>query len=305
MWSEEEMRDIPEVAEELVSAPPLIKPRVRISSRGYADSLRRELSARNLSHARGSAHEVSRGSVPSVIYAPSGTSHGNFIAASYDRICAEPQWARRLQKAHTSKRQARPQGAEEVTRAWCELDSSMSSDALLMNIFCYPRALAGKPLPHLLGVGRGLVPEFGFKPRVALQRGLKDASEIDMRLGNLLVEAKLTESDFQCAPMSRLERYAALDEVFERELLPVTNGQVESYQLIRGVLAAAQLGLDFCVLCDARRGDLRESWFLVIRAVRGLEMQARCKLLTWQEVAGCVPGPLRVFLDDKYGIRAG
>ena len=41
-----------------------------------------------------------------------------------------------------------------------------------------------------------------------------------MRWGDLLVEAKLTESDFQCRETSLVEAYRDLDDVFDRELLP-------------------------------------------------------------------------------------
>ena len=41
------------------------------------------------------------------------------------------------------------------------------------------------------------VPEFGFKPRVPLTSGFVERTEIDMKLGSVLFEAKLTEADFQ------------------------------------------------------------------------------------------------------------
>jgi hypothetical protein len=41
-----------------------------------------------------------------------------------------------------------------------------------------------------------------------------------MRLGDLLVEAKLTEADFQCRAEEMVESYRDLNEVFDRELLP-------------------------------------------------------------------------------------
>jgi hypothetical protein len=39
-----------------------------------------------------------------------------------------------------------------------------------------------------------------------------------------------------------------------------------------------------------------------MRAVRSLEIQARLRLVTWQEIAAVVPGGLREFLGRKYGI---
>ena len=41
-----------------------------------------------------------------------------------------------------------------------------------------------------------------------------------MRIGNLLVEAKLTEGDFQTREARIVEAYRDFDEIFERELLP-------------------------------------------------------------------------------------
>ncbi len=41
-------------------------------------------------------------------------------------------------------------------------------------------------------------------------------------------------------------------------------------------------------------------------AVKRAEMRVRCKVLTWQELAGMLPEELQDFLDLKYGIvRAG
>ena len=53
-----------------------------------------------------------------------------------------------------------------------------------MNIFCYPRLLATPRLPALLGIATGLTPQFGYRPRVTLERELEDRTEIDLRLGD-------------------------------------------------------------------------------------------------------------------------
>lgn len=293
MWSDEELRDIePET------------PIRRTGARILAGSLRQTLSQRNLSRAASRPHELTRGETPSIIYAPHAASHGNFIEASYRRIAANPQWRKRLQKAHSSKRQARRSGPDEEIRSWRELDSATSSDALLMNIFCYPRLLAGTKLPALLGVDQGQIPEFGYHPRILLERSLTDRTEIDMRLGSLLVEAKLTEADFQTAPMRLLDRYPDFNIVFDRDALEVTGAGVRSYQLIRGILAAHAEGATFCLMCDGRRPDLIEAWYGILLAVRSYELRTRLRLLTWQEIAGALPLSLRTFLAEKYGIEA-
>lgn len=293
MWSEEELRNI----EPEPRAPNLLKSR--------ATGLRQSLSAKALARAIESraSHELTRSSV---IFAPDATTHGNFLDASYRRILANPVWAARLTKAHTAKRQARRTGPDEEIRPWCELDSATSSDALLMNIFCYPKVLTPR-LCTLLGVEADTRPEFGYHPHVQLERKLHspfapDRTEIDMRLGNLLVEAKLTETDFQFAPMRLIERYPGFDAIFDLDALEITKRGVRSYQLIRGVLAAHAEQSRFCVMLDARRPDLIEDWYAIIRAVRSYQMQSQLRLLTWQEIAATLPPTLATFLRAKYGI---
>jgi hypothetical protein len=74
-----------------------------------------------------------------------------------------------------------------------------------------------------------------------------------MKLGHLMVEAKLTETNFQTAPARMIERYRDLEEVFESGELMMSGDVIPAYQLIRGVLAAYAKGGSFCVFCDARR----------------------------------------------------
>jgi hypothetical protein len=123
-----------------------------------------------------------------------------------------------------------------------------------------------------------------------------------MKLDHLLVEAKLTESDFQCAPLRLLSRYRDLDDVFDTEQLPGRDGVVHSWQLIRGVLAAHATSSSFFVFCDRRRPDLIDRWFEVMRAVTNSSLRTRLGILTWQEISVTLPRTLRVFLDEKYGI---
>jgi hypothetical protein len=154
----------------------------------------------------------------------------------------------------------------------------------------------------MLGVPSGLVPQFGFRPETPLRSGKTDRTEIDMKLGDLMVEAKLTETDFQTAPARMIERYRDLGEVFDAGQLPIAGDVVRGYQLIRGVFAAYAMRGSFCVLCDARRPDLIENWYLVMRAVRSCDLRCRLQLLTWQELTAVLPGSLRKFLGTKYGV---
>ena len=269
-----------------------------------ATGLRRELSARNMGLAdaqcRACTYEQTFGNIPSVIYAADETGHGNFLAASYRRICADSAWAQRLGKAYTAS--ARVPRSSDRRRA--ELECANSSDALLMNIFCYPGLLRRPQICALLGVDPGLRPEFGARARIAMRRREIDRTELDMRLGNLMVEAKLTETGFGSATRERVLRYTAVEDVFDLDELPWNhaNGRLHGYQLVRGALAAEAEGTRFLLLCDQRRTDLHEMWFRVLRAVRSYDLRSRMALLSWQELAATTPPAVQTFLAAKYGI---
>lgn len=318
----------------------------------FAGGLRTELALRNRLFARHHPHVESYGPNPVIVYAPQDGIHGNFYPSAYSAITAHRQWIRRLDKVHAQCRSL-PRPSIDPARKWRELDSCMSSDALLMNFFCTPEVIASPAIHRMLGLNTDSEPVFGWKARVPLKNGRVDRTEVDIRWGDLLVEAKLTESDFQNRDAALVETYRDLEEVFDLDLLPrvlirtrrrrdavefteeftqeweapseraeeIARGfraSVEAradaeqswisgyagYQLIRNVLAAHAAGAAFCVIHDARRPDLRESWFDVMRAVKNAEMRVRCKTITWQEIVPCLPIGLRDFLDLKYGIVA-
>lgn len=270
---------------------------------GYSTLLRRELSARNLAFARSYSlpHCLSYGQVPVVVYPPSEdrARHGNFLPETYTAILVNPQWRRRLAKPHSQARTALPSTDHH---RWCELDSSNSSDALLMNVFCHPDVFSDGRVRALLGVDHKCVPEFGVKARVPLAGDKFDRTEVDMRLGALLVESKLTEFDFQTKAKTIVETYRDFGEVFDRRSLPQSRTAYNSYQLIRNVLAAHAMGSAFCVIADARRPDLISTWYDIMRCVKTLDLRLRCKVLTWQELSEAVPPELQRFLAEKYGI---
>ena len=184
----------------------------------YANRLRLELGARNRRYARGRAHVESYGSLPVVVYAPEDGRHGNFFDPAYEAITARPDWMRRFDKVHAQAARSLP----KAERRWRELDSSMSSDALLMNVFCTPGVAESAAVRQMLGVEDDPLPMFGWKARVPLANGRVDRTEVDLRWGGLLVEAKLTEADFQTRAAAVMEAYRDFDVVFERELLPRT-----------------------------------------------------------------------------------
>lgn len=188
---------------------------MEIGSGGYAGLLRREIAVRNREYAPGRLHVESYGGDPVVVYGPEGDRHGNFYDAAFAAILSRPDWAKRFAKIHTHGR-GLPK-PEDAKRKWRELDSCMSSDALLMNCFC----ASGTPaVRRILGVTADEAPAFGWKARVPLASGLFDRTEVDMRWGDLLVEAKLTEGDFQIRAATIVEGYRDFDLVFDRELLP-------------------------------------------------------------------------------------
>lgn len=297
-----------------------------------ATLLRQELATRNHQYATRLrlTHVSSLGPGSIVVYPPTedGNLHGNFNFQSYTAILKDQAWLRRLNKSHTHKKEL-PQPDSEMLRPWCELDTCTSSDALLMNIFCFPGVLENREAASLLGIrtdkGNGaLYPYFGFKARVPRTDGTSDATEIDMRLDDLLVEAKLTESNFQRKDVAVVERYRDFDVVFDRDALPLSKpkrriehdhdlGEIlveipgqryESYQMIRNILAAHAHKSRLCVLIHECREDLLEQYYAVLRAVRDSDLRTRCTILTWQELSGTVPARLKDFLSEKYGIHS-
>jgi hypothetical protein len=302
--------------------------------------------AQHLATTNNLLHEQTTGTEPSIIFGHEEQAeqakqarHGNFHPASYAAICANPNWSRRLTKTHTAHRRVRARADWQ----WMELDCANSSDALLMNIFCHPAVFTDGQLEiavaNLLSVPTDAQPNFGLHPGVPLRQTrrlrtkrpnrtqeahlqlfndpsatqtdpsefLKDRTEIDLQLGNLFIEAKLTESNFQTASLRLIERYRDLETVFEVDRLPrratlTGAGPIQGYQLIRNVLAAFAADASFCVLCDARRRDLIEIWYSVLSAVHYPSFAWRLKLLTWQELATTLPEDLQNFLEAKYGI---
>jgi hypothetical protein len=155
-----------------------------------ASLLRRDINARaqHLATTSRLLHEQTTGQSPSIIFGRDDQSrHGNFHPASYAAICANPDWARRLTKVHTAHRRVRARADWH----WMELDCANSSDALLMNIFCHPQVFNDgtlfRSIANLIGVDSAAHPRFGIYPRVPLQNGLTDRTEIDLQLNDLFL----------------------------------------------------------------------------------------------------------------------
>jgi hypothetical protein len=271
----------------------------RILKAVSSSALRCELSHRNAARAAAFLAEMSDSAVPSIVYAESETGeHGNFLPAAYKRILRQPAWKARLAKVYTGSRFL----PRKTDRRRGELECANSSDALLMNIFCYPGILRRQAVCSLLGIPPGIPPEFGVRAGIPLRNGAQDRSEMDLKLGNLFVEAKLTEGDFQTARCDLVHRYRDLDSVFDLDRLPRRKENYRSCQLIRGALAAHAHGASFAVVCDQRRQDLIDACFEVLSAVASAELRCRMSVVTWQELSGTLPSKVKAFLAEKYGI---
>ena len=171
-----------------------------------------------------------------------------------------------------------------------------------MNIFCYPGVLRRTAVHSLLGFEASAEIVFGFRPAIPLTNGRTDHSEIDLKLGSLLIEAKLTEGNFQTARCDLVQRYRDLEEVFAIERLPRRGESFLSNQLLRGALAAHAQAANFCVLCDQRRPDLLENCFEIFSAVRNADLRCRLSVVTWQELSEALSKTQKNFLTHKYGI---
>jgi len=242
----------------------------------------------------------SLGTPPTILFEPfaDGTRHGNFLDASYEAIRQDPAWAARLLKVHP-QRTALPEAKQAAAR---ELDSSNSSDALLMNVLCYPGIITSS-LRELLDYDGSTEMTFGVGGEIPyVGGGVDHRTEHDAKVGRMILEAKLTESDFIFREAEVVERYAGLQAVFETDRLPRRGTDYASYQLIRNVLAAHHHGYSFTLVCDARRPDLLRAWWVIHSAIRQPDLRCRCNFVLWQEIAQVLPAPLREFLRRKYGI---
>ena len=267
----------------------------------WATALRNDIRVRAAAWATEQAipHYTSLGTLPTVLFerASDESRHGSFHSETWRAILDREHWRDRLTKPHSQSRALPPEKASSAR----ELDSSNSSDALLMNCFCFP----GAPVQILKGLGIPSDvsdPEFGIKARLPLVDGSDDATEIDMRIGSHLFEAKLTERDFTSASRTHIGRYRDLELCFNISALPVKGDDFAGYQLIRNVLAAAHHNASLTVLLDQRRPDLLQEWWSVHSAIQNVDLRIRCGVRTWQEVAAASPPPLAQFLSAKYGL---
>jgi len=217
----------------------------------------------------------------------------NFHTDSHTTIINHVSWQDRLKKRHSF-----------FTADIKEMQSSNSSDALAMNVFCHPDLSNWKGVAQLFNVQAITDINFGYNPDM-LKNGIKEPTptEVDLYLNqSIICEAKLTESDFTEKAKTSVELYDDFSTVFEVSALKQTETSYHNYQLIRNILAAYSEQKQFYLLCDARRPDLARSFFETVRCIKDVNLRLRCNILYWQDIAAACGQDLRDFLAEKYGI---
>lgn len=222
----------------------------------------------------------------------------NFNKDTWSVIWNNTAYRSRTQKAHSSFDSTNPKD---------EMQSSNSSDALLMNIFCYPKINEWKGVKQLLQVNDLSQLKFGHEPGISLNDGTVDRTEVDLFIqdgeNKIFCESKLTETDFVFEPLSKFERYTHFDTVFDSNYLPVFKGETANYQLVRNILAAYEFNTKFYLFIDARRPDLAKSFYQTLRCIKDIDLRQRCEIFYWQDIAAYCGADLKAFLMSKYGIN--
>jgi len=218
----------------------------------------------------------------------------NFHEPSYLNIMKSKnqKWKDRLEKSHSHLKNGEK-----------EMQSSNSSDALLMNIFCHPDIDKWKGIAKLFGLSVIKEVMFGHNPKL-LKNGKPEhtPTEIDLLINNKIIcEAKLTESDFTRKSKKSVEAYDKFERVFNKHYLPQTLEEYANYQLIRNILALEHYSA-FYLICDARRPDLVKSFYETIRCVNDISLRARCNIIFWQDITKSVGRDLQIYLKNRYSL---
>ncbi|MFW6276288.1 MAG: PGN_0703 family putative restriction endonuclease [Bacteroidota bacterium] len=220
----------------------------------------------------------------------------NFHPDSYDSIIKNPAYKNRLDKIHT-----------HFYNDTKELQSSNSSDALLMNIFCHPKVKnSWKGIKDLFNLSTFGTIEFGFNPKIEVNTG--HHTEIDMKISDenqcIICEAKLTESDFTNKDLASFKaQYPSADGILNLEKLETDDGtKIDNYQLIRNIIAADKYNCRFILILHSERTDLIRKLYIVKDAVTKSPLRDNISFITWQEIANVLGKDIQDFLKLKYGI---
>ena len=211
----------------------------------------------------------------------------NFLKSSYESILTNSNWERRLMKRHS-----------HFKDGTLEMQSSNSSDAILMNIFCNPGMKKWTGPRELLNIDALSDIEFGWKP--VFENEDNHPTEIDMKIGNRIFESKLTEISLTTKPHEIVERYKDFHTVFDSTALDNGKGEYCHYQLIRNILTAYKYGYSFSILIDESRIDLIKELFSATRAIKDPNLRSRISFITWQEIASVCGTELKEYLSSKY-----
>lgn len=208
----------------------------------------------------------------------------SFQPETFSNIRTNKKYLDRLNKTHSN------------AKGYKEMQSSNSSDVLLMNIFAYPNILENESLRNLLGVNQNECIEFGWNP---VFENETRKTEIDMKIGNSIFEAKLTESNFTKKSQNIVLNYPNVEQVID--LTALYKGEdVLYYQLIRNLLTAYKYKGDFKLIVDESRSDLIRAFKKVKEAIKTKELKNRFNFLTWQEITEKLEGDLNIYITKKY-----
>lgn len=178
-----------------------------------------------------------------------------------------------------------------------EMQSSNSSDALLMNIFAHPEVRNWKPIRDLLSINSDDNIEFGWNPDHKNEKRKK--TEIDVKVGNSIFEAKLTEADFKSQHLNIVLSYVDVEKIID--LKDLTKDEIVSnYQLIRNLVTAKKYGYKFHLLIDESRTDLRNEFDKVKKSIIDKSLANSIEIITWQQISTCVSDDLKEYLTEKY-----
>jgi len=214
----------------------------------------------------------------------------NFHPESFANIINCADWSIRTQKAHQN------------VPGILEMQSSNSSDALLMNIFCHPSIRDWLGVRKILGNDMESI-TYGFPARVRINKGQPDSTEIDMTLPGVFCEAKLTETDFTKKRSDVVENYDGLQKAFHVEALPRIGCEYDNYQIVRNLLASIEHNRSHILFCDERRPDLGRRYMGTVSCLRDIHRRNKCRVIFWQEIVAACGKSLREWIEEKYGMN--
>lgn len=209
----------------------------------------------------------------------------NFNSATFEHISKKNDFYKRLNKVHPN------------VPNFKEMQSSNSSDALLMNIFAHPKIKEWKSLRDLISINQSDNIEFGWNPEFENEK--KHKTEIDMKIGSSIFEAKLTEKDFTKKELQIVLTYPKLENIINLSVL-TKNNIVSNYQLIRNLLTIEKYDYKFNLIIDESRTDLIREFYKVKFAIKDKSLSDRFNFLTWQEISDSVGIELKNYITEKY-----